>query len=255
MSKFVDKLQSLSKSSASPIGFHPSAESKSSVLLLIAGLSGAKVKEAKVVADVDADAGLILNGSSSAKIVGQMIEAAGEVPLGVFVKDVSEERINELVGLGCDFVVFDVKAAAAVLHKEGVGKILMIEPSLDQGFVRAINSLDVDGVLISNEGEASVVAVEHLLICRRFVELLEKPVMITLPSLVTRAELGNLWQAGVDGVVVPPAQSVGALAELKKMIEGLPRGTRGRRGKVGVMLPHYGGDVATEEDEEQEEEI
>jgi hypothetical protein len=205
VSKFVDKLQSLSKSSASPIGFHPAAELKSSVLLLVAGLSGKKVEEAKVVVDVNADAGLILN--------------------------------------------------AAVLHREGVGKILMIEPSLDQGFVRAINSLDVDGVLISNGGEDAFVAVEHLLIYRRFVELLERPVMITLPSLVTRAELGNLWQAGVDGIVVPPQQTVEALAELKKMIEGLPGGTRGRRGKVGVMLPHYGAGVATEEDEEQEEEI
>ncbi len=255
MSKFVDKLQSLSKSSASPIGFHPSAESKSLVLLLVAGLSGAKVKEAKVVADVNADAGLILDQSSSTKIVRQMVEAASDVPLGVFVKDISEEKVNELVGLGCDFVVFDIKVAAAVLQKEGVGKILMIEPSLDQGFVRAINSLDVDGVLISSRGEDAFVAVEHLLVYRRFVELLEKPVMITLPSLVTRAELGNLWQAGVDGIVVPPAQSVEALAELKRMIDDLPRGARGRRGKIGVILPHYGGVVATEEDEEQEEEI
>jgi hypothetical protein len=253
VSKFVDKLQSLSKSSASPIGFHPSAESESSVLLLVAGLSGAKVKEAKVVADVNADAGLILNQGSSTRIVRQMVEAASDVPLGVLVKDIGEEKINELVGLGCDFVVFDVKVAAAVLHKEGVGKILLIEPSLDQGFVRAINSLDVDGVLVNSKGEDSFVAVEHLLIYRRFVELLEKPVMITLSSLVTRAELGNLWQAGVDGIVVPPAQSVEALAELKKMIEGLPRGARGRRGKVGVILPHYGEVVAAEEGEEQEE--
>ncbi len=255
MSKFVDKLQSLSKSSASPIGFHPSAELKSAVLLLVAGLSGTKVKEAKVAADVHADAGLILTESASIKAIGQMVEAAGDVPLGVFVKDVSEEKINELAGSGCDFVVFDIKVAAAVLHKGGVGKILMIEPSLDQGFVRAINSLDVDGVLINSEGEDSFVAVEHLLIYRRFVELLERPVMITLPSLVTGAELGNLWQAGVDGIVVPPAQTVESLAELKKMIEGLPRGTRGRRGKVGVILPHYSGGMVTEEDEEQEEEI
>jgi len=252
VSKFVDKLQSLSKSSASPIGFRPSAELKSPSLLLVAGLSGTKVEEAKLVSDIGADAGLIFNESSSS-IVREMNETLGDVPLGAVVKDISGEKINELVGSGCDFLVFDIKIAAAVLHNEGIGKILMIEPSLDQGFVRAINSLEVDGVIINNEGRDSFVAVEHLLICRRFVEILEKPVMITLPSLVTSAELGNLWQAGVDGIVVPPAQSLESLAELKKMIEGLPRGTRGRRGKVGVMLPHYGGGVATEEDEEQEE--
>jgi hypothetical protein len=43
------------------------------------------------------------------------------------------------------------------------------------------------------------------------------------------------------------------LAELKKTIDDLPRGGRGRRAKVGVTLPHYGGFVATEEDEDEEE--
>jgi len=254
MSKFVDKLQSLSKSSTTPIGFHPSvSELKSPTMLLIAGLSGTQVKEAKIVADVNADAGLILDEGPSAKIVRQMVEAVGDIPLGVFVKGMSEEKINELASLGCDFVVFDIRIPAAVLHKEEVGKFLMIEPSLGQGFVRAINSLEVDGVFISSRGEDSFVAVEHLLVCRRFVELLVKPVIMALPSLVTKAELTSLWQAGVDGVVAPPAQSVEALAELKKVIGDLPRGARGRRAKAGVILPHYGGGVAMEEDEEQEE--
>jgi hypothetical protein len=254
MSKFVDKLQSLSKSSTTPIGFHSSVpELKSPAMLLIAGLSGTQVKEAKIVADVNADAGLILSEGPSAKVVKQMVEAVGNVPLGVFVKGMSEEGINELASVGCDFVVFDIRIPAAVLHKEGVGKFLMIEPSLDQGLVRAINNLEVDGVFISSREGDSFVAVEHLLVCRRFVELLEKPVMITLPSLVTKAELTSLQQAGVDGVVAPSTQSVEALAELKKMIGDLPRRARGKRAKAGVVLPHYGGSVAEEEDEEQEE--
>jgi hypothetical protein len=222
-------------------------------MLLIAGLSETQVKEAKIVADINADAGLILSEGPSAKIVKQVVEAVGNVPLGVFVKGMSEEKINELVSVGCDFVVFDIKIAAAVLSKKEIGKFLMIEPSLDQGLVRAINSLEVDGVFISSRGGDSFVAVEHLLVCRRFVELLEKPVIMALPSLVTKAELTSLWQVGVDGVVAPSAHSVEALAELKKMIDDLPRGARGRRSKAGVVLPHYGGGVATEEDEEEEE--
>jgi hypothetical protein len=254
MSKFVDKLQSLSKSSTTPIGFHPSAsESKSPAMLLIVGLSGTQAKEAKIVADVNADAGLILSEDPSAKLVRQMVEAMGDVPLGVFVKGMNEEKINELASLGCDFMVFDIKAAAAVLHKEEIGKFLMIEPSLDQGLVRAINSLEVDGVFISSRGEGSFVAVEHLLVCRRFVELLEKPVIMDLPSLVTKSELTSLGQVGVDSVVAPSTHSVEALAELKKMISDLPRRTRGRRAKAGVKLPQYGGGVTGEEDEEQEE--
>jgi hypothetical protein len=199
MSKFVDKLQSLSKSLTTPIGFHPSAfESKSPAMLLIVGLSGAQAKEAKIVADVNADAGLILSEDPSAKLVRQTVEAVGNVPLGVFVKGMSEEKINELASLGCDFVIFDIKAVAAVLHKEEMGKFLIIEPSLDNGLVRAINSLEVDGVYISSKDGDSFVAVEHLLVCRRFVELLEKPVIMALPSLVTKAELTSLGQVGVE---------------------------------------------------------
>jgi citrate lyase beta subunit len=198
---------------------------------------------------------LILSEGPSAKVVQHMVEGLGDVPLGVFVKGMSEEKINELASLGCDFVVFDIKAAAAVLHEEKVGKFLMIELSLDQGFVRAINSLEVDGVFISSKGGDACVTVEHLLVCRRLVEILEKPVIMTLPSLVTKAELTNLWQTGVDGIVAPLTQSVETLAELKKMIGDLPKVARGHRAKVGVRLPHYGRGTGEEEDEEQEEEI
>ena len=254
MSKFVDKLQRLSKSSTTPIGFHPSVSAlKSPPMLLIAGLSGIQVKEAKIVADANADAGLMLSEDLTTRIVKQMVEAAGDVPLGIFVKGVNEEKINELSILGLDFMVFDIRIPAVILHKEEVGRFLMIEPSLDQGFARAINRLEVDGVFISSRGEDSFVAVEHLLVCRRFVELLEKPVIMTLPTLVTKAELASLWQVGVDGVVAPSTQSLQALIDLKKMIGDLPGAARGRRAKADVKLPHYGGFVTGEEDDEQEE--
>ena len=251
MSKLVDKLGGLAKSSGEPIGFHASVpEVRSPGMLLIAGLSGAQVKEAKIIHDINADAGLILGEGSNAKIVKQMVEAMGDVPLGVFVKNMSEEKINEVANSGCDFVVFDVKMPATVLDEERVGKFLMVEPSLDQGLVRAINDFDVNAVLISR-GADSFVTVEHLFVCRRFVELVEKPVIMSLPCLLSKAELTNLWQAGIDGVVVPPSQSVEALTELKVMIADLPRGTRGRRSRASAALPQYGGLVTVEEEEEE----
>ena len=253
MSRFADKLRSLSKSSTAPIGFRSAvSEARSPALLLIVGLAGTQVMEAKIVADVNADAGVLMSEGASAKTVGQVVEAVGDIPLGVFVRGMSENEIDELGNSGCDFVVFDVKGSAAILRKAEVGKFLMIEPSLDQGLVRAVNSFEVDGVFISSGGDP-VMAVEHLLVCRRFVELLEKPVVMTLPSLATMEELTALWQAGVDGVIVRSAQSAEALVELKRMIGNLPRAARGRHTETGVVLPHYGGGVVGEEDEQEEE--
>jgi hypothetical protein len=255
MSKFVDKLKSISKSSGIPIGFHPSIfQAKSPTMLLVVGLTGAQVKDAKMLADVHADGGLILGESTGFKVVKQMVEAVGNVPVGVSVKGLSEEKINELAGSGCDFMAFDTKISATVLQKEGVGKLLMIEPSLDQGLVRAINSLEVDGVFVVSKGGDSFVTLEHLLVCRRFVELLEKPVIMTVPPLVSKGELMNLWQAGVDALVTPSTQSVEGLAQLRRLIDDLPAVGRGRRARVGVKLPHYAGEMA-EEDEEHEEEV
>lgn len=222
-------------------------------MLLVAGLSGAQAKEMKIAADANADAGLVLKEGLSIKAVKHLIEAAGDVPLGVFVKGMSEEETNELVSLGCDFLVFDIKAPGAVLHREEAGRILMIEPSLDLGLARAINGLGVDSVLL-NVGGGPFIAVEHLLVCRRFVELLETPVMIALPASVTKGELTGIWQAGVDAVVSPQSPSAEALAELKAMMGDLPNVARGRRAKVDVRLPHYGGGVTGEEDEDEEDE-
>jgi hypothetical protein len=252
MSEFAEKLKSLSESSAAPMGFHPAvSEAKSPSMLLVVGLAGTQVKEAKIVTEVHADAGFILSEGTSAQVVRQMIEAAGNVPVGILVKGMSQKEIDELASLGCDFVVFDIKGAAAILGKKEVGKFLMIEPSLDQGLVRAINSLEVDGVFVNGGGDAFV-AVEHLLVCRRFVELLDKPIVMMLPSLATKEELTGLWQVGVDGVVAPSGQSSQALTELKRMTSDLPRGSRGRRAKASVQLPHYGGGVVGEEDEQEE---
>jgi len=217
-------------------------------MLLVARLSGMEVKEARIAVDANADAGLILSEGSSVKNLKQIMETLGDVPLGVFVKGLSEEKIAELTSLGCDFVVFDIKARATILQSEKVGRFLMIEPSLEQGFVRAINGLEVDGVFISSRADDPFVAVEHLLICRRLVELLEKPAIMVLPSLVVKAELTSLWQAGIDGIVAPSAQSAEALIHLRKMINELPKRRKSRHTKASAILPQYRL-PASEEDE------
>ena len=252
MSKLADRLRSLSESSGAPIGFHPArSDVRSPSMLLVVGLSGTQAKEATIVSDLAADAGLIVSEGTSAKTFKEVVEAVGDIPLGVFVKGMREKEIDELVSLGCDFVVFDIGDSALILGKKEVGRFLMIEPSMDQGLVRAINSFEVDGVIIG--GGDSVISVERLLVSRRLVELLEKPVITKLPSLVAREELVSLWQGGVDGVVSASTQSTEALGELKKMLSGLPKRTRNTRTATGVVLPGYGGDMVGEEDEQEEE--
>lgn len=254
MSKFADRLRSLSRSGAPRIGFHiVASESKSSSLLLVAGLPGTQAAEAKVAAS--ADAGLLMDQIPDVKTFKKMTDTAGDVPLGVLVRGGDTDKANKLVASGCDFLVFDTKAAAAVMGSEQAGKFLVLEPSLDLGMARAVNSLELDGVFVRIEEGQPFVALEHLLACRRFVDLLEKPVMLILPSPVTQAELAMLWQLGIDGVLALPPHSAGSLTDLKKMIEAIPGGRRGRKTRAGAMLPFSGGAVSAEDDDEDDDDV
>ncbi len=252
MSKFTDRLVSLSRSSAPRIGFHiSSSESKSPTMLLVAGLAGKQAAEAKVAAR--ADAGVLMEQVPDVTIVKQMTDQTEDVPLGVFLKDGDAGKAGELVAAGCDFLVLDTGTAAAVLDNEQAGRFLMLEPSLDLGMARAVNSLEIDGVFVSIGDGQPFVAVEHLLACRRVIDILEKPVMLILPSAVTKTDLAGLWQLGIDGVVAPPPQSVKSLAELKKMIDAIPVGPRGRKTRLGAKIPGFAGAVSPEEDEDEDD--
>lgn len=251
MSKFVDKLHKLSKTSVSSIGFHAAAsEAKSPPMLLVAGLSGVVARDVEAIAGGNVDAGLILSQSFKRGGLKRMIKAMGDIPLGVVVNETDKEKIGELIGSGCDFIVFDMRTPVAVLEREGIGKLLAIEPSIDQSLVRAAGTLDIDGVFI-NRGEESFITVEQVLICQHFNELLDKPLVVALPSIITSAELSYLWKAGVDGIVVPHAQSIESLVKLREMIDNLPKEARRGQGKVlDVTLPHYERDISVEEEEE-----
>jgi len=255
MSKFVDKLNNLSRISVAPIGFRAvKGKQEGSPMLIVADLTGMDIGSIGTIAGGDVDAGLIWEQGLKVRNLQRIIKAMDGIPFGMVIKEENKERISKIAILGCDFIVFDMKVSAEALRGEGVGKFLMVEPSLDLGLVRAINVIDIDGVFI-NTTEESFITIEHLLVCQRFSELLNKPLIINLPSLISEAELGNLWKAGVDGVVVPPTQTMEAFAKLRGMIDNLPKGVKRKRGRlVDVALPYYTGDIAVGEEEEEEEE-
>jgi hypothetical protein len=254
MSKLVDKLRRVSESYASPIGFRSSAsQSMGSAMLLVGGFSEVDASAAEVMVNTGVDAGLIFERGTGSDNLTEMVKVMGDIPLGMFLGEATMDGAERLAESGCDFVVFDVKAPMAGLHEGGIGKFLAVEPSMDVSLVRAINGLGVDGVLISR-GTESFITVEYLLLCQRLGDLVDKPLLVALASMTTSKELDSLWQAGIDGIVAPPGQGSEQIMKLKEMIDGLPTGNKRRRGKAGVIVPHYGSSLSTGEEEEEEEE-
>ena len=231
MSKFADKLQHVYRNSVPAIGFRKSAVGvKAAPLLIVAKLTKSSVKEADIIAS-SIDAGIMTCESLYDNSFKQMIKAMGDVPIGLVLEVASQSENAALVDSGCDFVFFDLKMPVMAVSEKGIGKILEIGPSLDQGLVRAINELQlsVDGVLVL--GEESVVTVEHLLVYQRFADLLDKPLLVASRSSVTSSELISLHEAGVNGLVLPEGTPVETFAELRRTVDSLPRtAKRGARG-------------------------
>lgn len=257
MSKFAEKLRRTYLGSAPSMGFRKSAEAGPPPLLIIANLTKASLTEAKAIAGADIDAGVVSSQDINAKSFGQLTKAMGDIPVGLSLESADKNEISKLIEFGSDFVVFGLKTPLEAVNKEGVGKILKIEPSLDQGLVRAINGLPlaVDGVLVT--GEESLITFERLLVCQRFAELLAKPLLVTLGSPVTAGELKSLYEAGVNGLVLPQGFPAEVFADLKKMVGSLSR-TAKRKTRGAALLPRLGGEPeaeAEEKEEEEEEEI
>ena len=251
MSKFAEKLKRVYKGTAPVLGFLKSGGEEIPQMLVVANLGGVSTRASKAV--VGADAVVISGQGMGAENFRQLREALDDIPLGLSLEGVKHEDIATLVNLGCDFVVFDVKTPLEVVKKEGIGRILKIEPALDLGLVRAINLLPlaVDGVLLT--GEDSPVTIERLLVCQRFSDLLDKPLLVTLGPSVNSDELGSLCQAGVKAVVLAEGLTARALAEVKKVIACLPKQVK-RRTRSTPTLPQIRPESAAPEREEDEDE-
>jgi len=259
MSKFVDKLGHIYKTAAPTMGFRkPGPEAELPPLLLVANVTRTGAKKAKSIVESGVSAVVVNSGSIDDAGFKELIAGMNNTPLGLMLEGGTEEDVQELMKLDWDFVIIGLQTPVEAINKEGLGKILRIEPSLAPGLVRAINELTtaVDGVLIAGEGSA--VTIERLLSWQFIASLVNKPLLVNVNSTVTSGELSSLYEAGVKGLLLPEGTTSKAFAELKKLVDSLPK-TPKRTAKTGIILPRLGIPEArvekVEEEEEEEEDI
>jgi hypothetical protein len=252
MSKFTDKLERIYKSAAPAMGFRrPADEAELPPLLLVADLTRAGVKKAKSIVDSGIDAAIVSSESVDAI---SFKELATGIPLGLLLdKNIDQAKIQELINSGCDFVVFGLETPLEAVNKEGLGRILKIEPSLAPVLIRAINELSfsIDAVLVAEDN--SSITIERLLTCQLFVSLVNKPLLINVNASLTSGELSSLHGTGAKGIILPEGAPIKVFDELKKAISSLPKTPR-RKTKSSVLLPHIGPQPETKAEEVEEEE-
>ena len=260
MSRFIDKLNQVSRGVPQSMGFKRAQPVSDKLkILLIASL--AEVSDGLADYVTGADAGLlrIPESNSGSKILKEITQATPDIPWGEWLRNTGQNNIKQVAKTDCDFVVFPaVNTPLALLQNDEIGKIIEVESSLSEGLLRAVNELPVDAVLITAEqGEEYSLTWHHLMLFQRFADLLTKHLLVSIPPNVTASELQALWEAGVDGVVIEvgAGQPADRLKKLRQAIDKLTFPSQHKRGKTEALLPHIGGEssIVTEEDEEEEE--
>ena len=260
MSKFIDKLNRLSRGETQPIGFRAREPASPKPKIQLVAILAQESAESLTGRVVGADAGLlrIVKPSTGVEALPKLSQALPDIPWGGWLQGKGLGGLKQLSKAGCDFIVFPATdTPLTLIENKEAGRILEVEASLSEGLLRAVNELPIDAVLVASEQkEGYSLTWQHLMLFQRFAGLLTKPLLVSIPAKVTGSELQALWEAGVSGVVVElsPEQPQDGLSKLRQVIDKLEFSLPRRREKVEALLPRLRGETSTPVPEEEEEE-
>jgi hypothetical protein len=221
MSKFIDSLKKMSEVTSQPMGFgRARTEAAKPRIRLVALLDG--VADAAAAGAAEADAAIVpVKDMESAKSMIAGLSGKTSAPVGINVPDSvkAEQMDGFLAAAGADsvvdFIVFRLGSPVNGLAETKLGKILQVDLDISDSFLRALNSLAVDGIMISQNGAG--LTWSDLMAIHRVAASTSKPVILAVQQGIAKAELQALWNAGIDAVVVT---SSGAGAdEIKRLGE------------------------------------
>ncbi len=203
-------------------------EQKRTKIQLLVNIVGGKSKSpAKEIDDADA---LILPASEVGveKAIWGMWLSKGDI-----------EEAEKSIKSGTDFIILPANGEVLPPDKK-IAKILQIESSITDVLLRTVNELPLDAVLLSEDkGNGLSFTWKRLMLIQRFSSLLNKPLLIEVLPNVTDTELQQIWEAGVNGVIVTvdTEQSEAVSQNLRHIIDKLSFPSRRKKEKSLAILP------------------
>ncbi|MEX2238837.1 MAG: hypothetical protein WEB00_15035 [Dehalococcoidia bacterium] len=227
MNKLRDKIRDASSSRASGLGFGATRSKKTATLLLL--VHG---ERSSLAAITDADA--------------YLVPSAADRPTG------DKEAVSGLIlgkngaspADGFDFLVIDETTPAAALLNEDVGYLMRATPDIPDSFLRALQSLPLDGLIVTASGD---ITVREQVEMARLAGFTGKPLFVEVAPDVASKQLEVLREAGAVGLIADAARGAEAIAGLRRTISALPprrKRVREERDAVSVAMP-----AASSEDE------
>ena len=257
MSKFIKKLTQLRQNEPQPMGFmlgRPSQEKPN--MQLVAYLTADSPDKASGALS-SADAAIVeVTKADDIGILEKVCEMKDGIPGGGWLKSSSANTLKKAANVDCDFSVFTTAAPLSMTQKDKLGRILELDASLSEGFLRTANDLPIDAVIVFSKAEENSLTLNRLMVIQRLVYMINKPILVSIPANVTSPELQALWDMGIAAVVVEIAdeKSLDSLAEVHKAIEKLAPPAFRKKSKGSAILPRMQPEPEQHEEEEGGEE-
>ena len=253
MSKYGDKVRRTQRPQVVPIGFRAVRPARNLALLLTVFLKDADASAAAKAAETGADALLVRTKKVDVDTLKALVEAAGEMPCGVWPEKLEREMVDDLKAAGVDFAVFESEgtpACALLDHK--LGYVLQLAAPKDDTSLRVIDSLPLDALFLPEwKGPLTV---EGQLELRRTVGLARKLLVLPVPLSIEAGELECLRDSGVASLLLDGGEKDvwDVLPSIRKMIEELPSPRR-KEPTLEAILPRARAAAEEEEDDEEED--
>ena len=256
MSKLIDMLERASSPSQAPMGFGPASRraEERPALAVIGRVSSSELERDTGLAQVDVGAVLVdLHVGAAEDGVNAAFDALDGCIWGLSVDDgVGAEVVAAAKERGCDFVALDSTGApASLLSEEDLGKLVAVQGDLDERTAGAIRSLAFDGSLYHPQGGLSPLSLGRLIAVQRAHRLLGNPFLVSVSGELSQAELKELRDAGIAGIVMELTDAE-AIARARESIRGLPRSrpkARQRRNVAPLVPSTQAGQVDDYDDE------
>jgi hypothetical protein len=263
MSRLIEKFKHQRQTEPQPMGFaafgKPAAEKPR--LQLLAYLPAENQGYlSDLISSIDA-ALVALTRPEDLKSIEKICQTNEGIPAGGWIKFSGTAALQQTVEASyCDFVIFPSSTLVTITSKEKMGRILELDPDLNDGLLRTVNDLPVDAVLISADWPEKALTLNRLMQVRRPVYLINKPLLVCIPGDLNTVDLQALWDMGISGVVVGPVDEKfsGKLADLRSKIDQLATPSLRKKERGSPILPHMQPETAAlpeggDEDEEEDQ--
>lgn len=271
-SKFIKRLRESSNGAVPGIGFKAVPAAPPPSLLLAVVVPDKEARQESAAIDGGAEAIIVRLSSQDgaewqeARMREVLADSKGK-PCGI-ISDGGERlrldpgQLRQLQAVGVDFVIVSTQDSPGLMRLEDIGKVMVIDHTLDHDLVRTINELDVDAVAIAQprpEGNGGHLSIRDVMRLKLLRMLVRKPMIVLGDGSVNPQDVEVLRDVGVEGIVI----DLSATGEGERSIEETVRSyaeaiaklgpaARKRQAKSSAIIPSIRRETSPSKEETDE---